>query len=426
MKPLRVIVVEDNEDDALLLALELRRGGWEPDLHRVQTPEGLRAALAAGPWDVVISDYAMPRFNGLEALRIVNQVGAGELPFLLVSGTIGEESAVEALKAGAGDFVVKQNLSRLVPAVEREMRDAQVRRERRESMEALRQAVAARDKFLSIASHELKTPLTSLQLQLQSVLRLVGASATGDERLLQKLRTVTRATERLGELVNRLLDVSRITAGTLEIVREDMDLSELAREVGSRFGEVLREAGSDLDLRAPLPVRGRWDRMRIDTIVTNLLSNAVKYGQGKPVELGVAASGASVRLWVKDQGIGIAPEDQARIFERFERAVPERHYGGFGVGLWVARLVAEAHGGSIRVESAPGLGSTFALELSRERCPAAARCWWSTTTATSGRPCASSWRWRAGRWRWPATAPRRSSTCAPSGPGWCCSTCSCR
>jgi signal transduction histidine kinase len=363
MKPLRVLVVEDNEDDALLVALELRRGGWDPELLRVQTADELRAALTQRAWDVVISDYAMPRFNGLEALRLVQEAGGGEIPFLLVSGTIGEESAVEALKVGAGDFIMKQNLTRLVPAVEREMRDAQVRRERRETTEALRQAVAARDQFLSIASHELKTPLTSLQLQLQSLMRLMGGAADRDERIATKLRTVTRSTERLSELVNRLLDVSRITAGTLEIVREEMDLAELVREVAGRFGEALREAGSEVALELPAAVRGRWDRMRVDTIVTNLLSNAIKYGEGKPIQVGLSAGDGLVRLWVQDQGIGIAPADQARIFDRFERAVPERHYGGFGVGLWVARLVAEAHGGAVHVESTPGRGSRFVLEL---------------------------------------------------------------
>jgi len=363
MKPLRVLVVDDNEDDALVIALELRRGGWDPSLRRVQTADELRAALAGAAWDVVISDYALARTNGLEALRLVREASGGELPFVLVSGTVGEESAVEALKAGAGDFVMKQNLTRLVPAVQRELRDAQVRRERRETLEALRQAVVARDQFLSIASHELKTPLTSLQLQLQSLLRMMDPEASRDDRLAQKLRTVTRATERLGELVNRLLDVSRITAGTLEIVREEVDLAEVAREVASRFAESLREVGSELELRAPAAVRGRWDRMRVDTIVTNLLSNAVKYGEGRPVEMGVLARGGLARLWVRDRGIGIAPEDQARIFERFERAVPERHYGGFGLGLWVARLVAEAHGGCIKVESHPGEGSTFELQL---------------------------------------------------------------
>lgn len=363
MRPLKVLMVEDSEDDALLVELELRRGGYTPSLTRVQSAADLRAQLRLGPWDVVISDYSMPRFNGREALRLVRAAGGGEIPFVLVSGHIGEESAVEALKAGAGDFVMKQNLTRLVPAVEREMRDAQVRRERRETLEALQRAVAARDQFLSIASHELKTPLTSLQLQLQSLLRLVAGDGPADQRMAQKVRTATRSAERLGELVNRLLEVSRLTTGKLELAPEPLDLAELAREVAGRFAEPLAEGNIQLTLEAPVPVRGRWDRGRVETIAASMLSNAIKYGGGKPVGLGVAAREGTARLWVRDGGIGIPPEDQARIFERFERAVPEHHYGGFGVGLWVARLVAEAHGGRILVESRPGQGSTFTLEL---------------------------------------------------------------
>jgi signal transduction histidine kinase len=361
MKPLRVLMVEDSEDDALLVQLELRRGGYAVDVRRVESRDALGDALRER-WDVVISDYAMPRLTGLEALRLVREA-APDLPFILVSGTIGEERAVEALKSGAGDFVTKQNLTRLVPAIEREMRDAQTRRERRESMEALKQAVAARDQFMSIASHELKTPLTSLQLQLQSLQRSVYAVGAEPDRLADRLKTVTRSTERLGELVNRLLDVSRITSGNVELVREDVDLAAVATDVLQRFREALRESGSRVDLVADAPVRGEWDRMRLDTIVTNLLSNAIKFGEGKPIEVRVDRDGAFGRVRVKDHGIGIGAADQARIFERFERAVPERHYGGFGVGLWVARLVAEAHGGRIRVESAPDQGSTFTLEL---------------------------------------------------------------
>lgn len=363
MRPLRVLLVEDSEDDALLVALELRRGGYGAAITRVQSAADLRAQLGLGPWDVVISDYSMPRFNGREALRLVRAAGGGEIPFVLVSGNIGEESAVEALKAGAGDFVMKQNLTRLVPAVEREIRDAQVRRDRRETLEALQRAVAARDQFLSIASHELKTPLTSLQLQLQSLLRLVGGDPPADERVAQKVKTATRSAERLGELVNRLLEVSRLTTGKLELAPEALDLAELAREVAARFAEPLAEGGIVLSVQAPAPVRGRWDRGRVETIAASMISNAIKYGGGKPIDLGVEARGQLARLWVRDRGIGIAPEDQARIFERFERAVPEHHYGGFGVGLWVARLVAEAHGGRIGVESRPGQGSTFSLEL---------------------------------------------------------------
>jgi len=365
VRPLQVLLVEDSEDDALLLALELRRGGYAPAVTRVQSAADLQARLGEGPWDVVISDYSLPRFNGREALRMVRAAGGGEIPFVLVSGHIGEESAVEALKAGAGDFVMKQNLTRLVPAVEREMRDARMRRERRETLEALQRAVAARDQFLSIASHELKTPLTALQLQLQSLQRLLSGDGPAEQRMAQKVRTATRSAERLGELVSRLLEVSRLTTGKLELAPEPLDLALLAREVAGRFAEPLSEGGILLTLRAPAPVHGRWDRGRVETIAASMLSNAIKYGGAKPIELGVEGVGPLARLWVRDNGIGIAPEDQARIFERFERAVPEHHYGGFGVGLWVARLVAEAHGGRILVESRPGLGSTFTLELPR-------------------------------------------------------------
>ena len=365
MKSLRVLLVEDSEDDALLVMVALRRGGYAPTLTRVESGEALRTALAHPPWDVVISDYALPSFNGLEALRIVRAHDA-DLPFVLVSGTIGEERAVEALKSGAGDFVTKQNLSRLAPAIEREMGDALVRRERQQTLSALQAAVAARDQFLSIASHELKTPLTSLQLQVQSLQRTLQGGGAEPDRLEQRLRTVNRSAERLGELVNRLLDVSRITRGVVELVREPVELVALAQEVVARFGESLREAHTEARVVAGGPVTGSWDRMRLDTVVTNLLSNAIKYGQGKPVELSVSDGGGVARLEVKDGGIGIAPADQERIFQRFERAVPERHYGGFGVGLWIARLVAEAHGGALQVSSAPGQGSTFVLELPLE------------------------------------------------------------
>jgi signal transduction histidine kinase len=223
-------------------------------------------------------------------------------------------------------------------------------------------AVAAREQFLSIASHELRTPLTSLQLQLQSLVRTVGP----DPRASAKVQAATRSAERLAELVNRLLDVSRTGSRELEIVPEDTDLAEIARAAAARVADAVQDSGSTLSLVADEPVHGRWDRMRLDSVVANLLSNAIKYGRGKPIELGVARVGSRARLWVRDQGIGVAAADRERIFDRFERAVPERNYGGFGIGLWLARLVAQAHGGSLELETPPGGGSTFVLELPLE------------------------------------------------------------
>ena len=131
-KPLKILIVEDSEDDALLVLRELRRGGYEPVHERVETPEDMKAALDRDRWDIIVSDYILPRFSGLAALEIVIQT-ALDLPFIIVSGNIGEDIAVGAMKAGAHDYIIKGSLARLVPAVERELREAEARRERRET-----------------------------------------------------------------------------------------------------------------------------------------------------------------------------------------------------------------------------------------------------------------------------------------------------
>src|SRR5262249_53117191 len=140
---------------------------------------------------------------------------------------------------------------------------------------------------------------------------------------------------------------------------EDFDLVELVGEVVERFEEEARRAGSAVTIAAPASARGRWDRTRLDQALTNLLANAIKYGAGKPVEVAVAVDAAIARVTVHDEGIGIASEDLHRIFDRFERAVSSTHYGGLGLGLYIARQIVEAHGGQIQVKSNPGAGATF-------------------------------------------------------------------
>ncbi|ACG73017.1 GAF sensor signal transduction histidine kinase [Anaeromyxobacter sp. K] len=224
-------------------------------------------------------------------------------------------------------------------------------------------AVRVRDEFLSIASHELKTPLTSLALQSDS---LRASAGRGDaEALVRKSEVIRRSVDRLTRLVASLLDLSRINAGRLELELEPVDLAEVARDVVARFEEEASRAACPLSLEAPEPVVGRWDRVRLDQVLTNLLGNAVKYGPGRPVEVRVRTDGDRALLSVRDHGIGISAADQRRIFERFERAVSRRHYGGFGLGLWIVREIVEVLGGTVRVESTPGAGSTFTVTLSR-------------------------------------------------------------
>jgi signal transduction histidine kinase len=226
-------------------------------------------------------------------------------------------------------------------------------------------AVKLRDDFLSVAGHELKTPLTALTLQVASLLRAYAgerAPAPGDA--VGKLTRIASTAARLERLVTELLDVSRITSGRLALERQHHDLVAIAREVVGRFAEQAARDRTPIELIAPAALEGTWDGQRLDQVLTNLLSNALKYGPGRPVRVRVAADETRrARLSVEDEGIGIAPADQERIFDRFERAIPDRNYGGLGLGLWIARQIVEAHGGQIRVQSAPGRGSTFEVLL---------------------------------------------------------------
>ena len=235
-----------------------------------------------------------------------------------------------------------------------------------ESERHLKRAVQARDEFLLIASHELKTPLTSLELQVATLRRLAVSQAQmllSDAKVQSKCETIVRQVDRLTVLINNLLDVARVTSGRLELAPERVDLGELVRAVLERSQDLVDRSGSAVALSVSGTVVGTWDRMRIETVVANLVSNAVKFGDGKPIEIDVARIDDRAALAVRDRGIGISAEDQRRIFERFERAVSVRHFGGFGIGLWLARQAVEAHGGTIRVTSREGGGSAFEIEL---------------------------------------------------------------
>nr|WP_239470753.1 ATP-binding protein [Archangium violaceum] len=225
-------------------------------------------------------------------------------------------------------------------------------------------AVEARDEFVAIATHELRTPLSALSLQLVSLQRAVDAgNMPTPERLKQSLVMAQRQTERLEQLVNHLLDVSRISTGRLELELEEVDLSEVVRRLVMRFEEKLAEAGCVAVVDADAPVRARVDRLRVEQVLMNLLSNAMKYAPGQPVELSVARQGTEAVLGVRDYGPGISPEAQARVFERYQRASGRHSRESLGLGLYVARQLARAHGGELSVESTPGQGSLFRLRL---------------------------------------------------------------
>jgi signal transduction histidine kinase len=228
-------------------------------------------------------------------------------------------------------------------------------------------AVRTRDEFISVAAHELKNPLTAFRLQVEALsraLRRPGVEVTR-ERITRGVTAMEQSAARFVELVNRLLDVSRVSTGQLHLEVTDVDLPRLVEECIERMRADIERAGSPVQIRAA-PTVGRWDRLRVESVVTNLLSNALKYGLGRPIEIAVEEAAGQVRLVVRDHGIGISLEDQARIFARYERAVPPESYEGLGIGLWLTRAIVQAHGGTIAVESRPGAGAAFTVTLPAE------------------------------------------------------------
>jgi signal transduction histidine kinase len=236
---------------------------------------------------------------------------------------------------------------------------------RRETLEAERAKRAAteaelhtRDDFLSLAAHELRTPLTALQLSMQSAERVPSSSD-----LMSKAASQVR---RLSELVEELVEVSQIHLGHLILVRRDVDLSALVRDVVAERSAEARSARCDVRVVADWSVVGRWDRAQIAHVLSNLLSNAFRFGAGGPVEISVDRHDSMARIVVRDHGVGIPRARLPFVFDLFEHAAPSRNYGGLGMGLFVARAVVRAHGGTIDVVSTEGVGSTFTNDLPLE------------------------------------------------------------
>ncbi|WP_223634285.1 hybrid sensor histidine kinase/response regulator [Corallococcus sp. EGB] len=353
-----VLNVNDDPATLYLLSLTLKQGGYQV-IEATGGREALR--LAQGRPDLVLLDVHMPDIDGYEVCRRLRADEAtGDLLIAhLSSVSVQREDRVRGLAQGADAYWTR-------PLAEDELLaniEALLRLQGR-----ARDAVRARDRFLSIAAHELKTPLTVLRLNLERAVEMVEGDANAGGPMEKRLTPAVRHLTRLQNLVDNLLDVSRLSTQGMALLVDTVDFTQLVREQVERFQAPARSANVALDAELPdAPVLLFGDRRMLEQAVGHLLSNAIKFGEDRPAKARLSIHEGQAVLAVEDQGVGIAPEDHARIFRRFERVSAGGRFEGLGLGLFLAQEIAAAHDGTLTVKSALGQGACFELRLPLHR-----------------------------------------------------------
>jgi PAS domain S-box-containing protein len=367
-------VVASAHGDPKRRALLRRLHGFMPDAGALEGPPRVFRTGEVARYEDIDDEQLVPGAPGgtvvgtrdPQQLHVVRELGMRSMLCVPIAGRTGTDGVIMLVSANnphrydPEDVVLARDLaSRAAVSLENG----------RLLVEAL-DAVRVRDDFLAVAAHELRTPLTSLLLQIQ----LLERALTRDQlkpSVRRGLGTAQNQAHRLSTLIDGLLDVARLASNRLLLEVEDLDLRVVVESVLAMMAPDFRRARCEVTLTAPPTVTGRWDRVRLQQVLTNLLTNALKFGAGRPIEVKLEATAAQAELSVRDHGIGISKVDQERIFGRFERAVSSRHFAGLGLGLHISAQIMRAHHGSMRVQSEPGRGACFIVTLPR-RLPRAA------------------------------------------------------
>jgi signal transduction histidine kinase len=272
---------------------------------------------------------------------------------------------LEAVCAAHSQVIPTESFTALAQVDDRAREIASLQRKARRLEAEIRereQAVRLRDEFLSVASHELRTPLTTISAHAQVMLRRLVRDSSADPAAVQRsFEVIVEQSGKLARLVSQLLDVSRLQGGKLTLERRPTELRGLVERVAAA---VAMGSGQPIEVQAPEAVTARVDPLRLDQLLTNLLDNAVKYGASEgPIAVELARRAGAIEIAVRDHGPGIPPDQRARVFERFFQAHTDSYASGMGLGLYIARQIAELHGGALRAEFPPDGGSRFVLTL---------------------------------------------------------------
>lgn len=384
----KILIVDDLPENLLALDALIRQE--DRIVLQAQSGEAALALLLEHEFALAILDVQMPGMNGFELAKLMRGTEKTRLiPIVFVSAA-GKESnyAAWGYESGAVDFLYKpldpyavkgkvnvfvelyrqrQETRRQVQALEKSRQEQEtLLRQLQTSQDELQRAIRMRDDFMSVAAHELLTPLNTLFLegQLRKMELDRGNTAIFDAAYLQKMVDHDqRQIKSIMSLIDDMLDVSRIRSNRLSIRPRQVELSALLARVVANLSHQAAAAGVRITLRAEEPVAGFVDEFRIEQVIVNLLTNTLRHGNAQPVEVRLTALTDGARIDVRDQGPGIAAQDQQRIFEQFERAVEPGSSGGLGLGLYISRELVQAHGGTLSVQSEPGKGATFTVML---------------------------------------------------------------
>ncbi|MDD1976129.1 hybrid sensor histidine kinase/response regulator [Pseudomonas tussilaginis] len=384
----KLLIVDDLPEN--LLALEALIKGSDCEVHQAQSADQALSLLLEHEFALAILDVQMPGMNGFELAELMRGTEKTKnIPIVFVSAAGREMNyAFKGYESGAVDFLHKpldnqavkskvavfvdlfrqrKALGQQLEALERSRAEqeqllSQLQVTRRE----LEHAVRMRDDFMSIVSHEVRTPLNGLILETQ-LRKLHLARDNADAFALDKMRAMVERDERqinsLIRLIEDMLDVSRIRTGKLSIRPIQFDLSQLVAGLIENFAAQAAAAASSIEFKDQVPLPGVWDEFRIEQVVANLLTNALRYGANHPVQVRTFEQQDLACIEVRDQGIGISEQNQQRIFQQFERVASNPGNAGLGLGLYISEQIVLAHGGSIEVQSAEGKGATFTVRL---------------------------------------------------------------